>query len=95
LSQFVKNNDIIARQVAGETILVPVRGDLAAMQRIFALDAVGEYIWQLLHDPVDLQQLVEAITERFEVTAEQARSDARQFLTELNDAGLISIVSSS
>jgi len=39
------SEDVVTRQIVGETLLVPIRGDLAGSQRLFALDAVGEFIW--------------------------------------------------
>ena len=42
---FIKNEEVISRKIAGETILVPVRGRLADMRRIFTLNPVAEYIW--------------------------------------------------
>ncbi len=46
--KFKKKEEIVSREIAGETILVPIKGKLADMQRIFALENVSEYIWQQL-----------------------------------------------
>jgi len=90
---FRQNQDIIARQIAGETLLVPIRGDLAGMQRLFALDKVGEYIWQLLDAPIDCDLIVQSVLANFEVDQEQAQADVQGFLEELLAAGLILEVS--
>jgi hypothetical protein len=84
-----KSEDVIARQIAGETLLVPIRGDLAGMQRIFALDKVGEYIWQQLDTETSLQTIRDAVLANFEVSGEQAEVDIQEFIAELLEAGLI------
>lgn len=92
-TSFRQNEDVIARQIAGETLLVPIRGDLAGMQRLFALDKVGEHIWQLLEAPTASEALVESVLAHFEVGQEQAQADVHEFLAELLGAGLIVEVS--
>lgn len=84
-----KSEDVIARQIAGETLLVPIRGDLAGMQRIFALDTVAEYIWQQLDTETSLQTIRDAVLANFEVSGEQAEVDIQEFIAELLEAGLI------
>jgi hypothetical protein len=90
---FRKNKDVIARQIAGETLLVPIRGDLAGMQRLFALDKVGEYVWQLLDNPTDGETMVDSVVANFGVDREQAQADIQEFVAELLAAGLIVEVS--
>lgn len=80
---------MIARQIAGEMLLVPIRGDLAGMQRIFALDEVGECIWQQLDAETTLEAIRDAVLANFDVREEQAEADIQEFIAELLEAGLI------
>ena len=41
---YIREKDIISRDIAGETILVPIRGNLADMQCVFTLNPVGIFI---------------------------------------------------
>ena len=84
-----KIDDVIARQIAGETLLVPIRGELADMQKIFALNPVAEYIWQQLDGRQSLVQISQGLLARFEVAEEQAEADLAEFIAELLAAGLI------
>jgi hypothetical protein len=86
---FKKIDDVIARQIAGETLLVPIRGELADMQKIFALNPVAEYIWQQLDGRQSLAQISQGLLARFEVAEEQAEADLAEFIAELLAAGLI------
>ena len=45
---YARTPDIVPRQIAGDTILVAVRGELARLERIFVLNTVGEYVWAVL-----------------------------------------------
>ncbi len=81
--------DVIDRQVLGETLLVPIRGDLADLQRIFALNPAAEYIWAQLDGEHDLAAVADGLAARFEVEPAQAKSDVAEFLAELRAAGLV------
>ena len=88
-SIFRKRGETVARSIAGETILVPVRGDLADMQRIFSLDPVAAFLWEQLDGTLDLKIILDRVIEDFEVEREDAASDIRDFIAELLEAGLI------
>ena len=90
---YKKKSDIVYRKVAGETILVPVSGRLADMQRIFALNPVGEFIWDKLDGSRSLQQISDDIQRFFDVTGEEANADLEGFIAELLKEGLIEEVS--
>jgi hypothetical protein len=87
--RYRKSEDVIARQIAGETLLVPIRGDLAGMQRIFALGKVAEYIWQQLDAETTLEAIRDGVLANFDVGMEQAEADIGGFIAELLEAGLI------
>ena len=86
---YYKSQEVVARQIAGETLLVPVRGDLAGLQRIFALDKVAQFIWERLDGQSDLDDICSAIVAEFDVGAGRVRADARRFIAELLEARLI------
>jgi hypothetical protein len=86
---YKRNDDIVSRRIIGETILVPVTGKLADMQRIFTLNPVGEYIWDQLDGKQNLSQIIDGIGHAFEVEKEEAEKDARSFIEDLLREGLI------
>ncbi len=89
---FSRQPDIVPRDIAGETILVPVRGELAQLKQIFVLNPVGEHIWHRLDGCHGIEAILESVVEVFEIEAADARSDLLDFLAELEDAGLIAPV---
>lgn len=90
---FRKRGEIVARDIAGETILVPVRGNLADMQSIFSLNPVGAFLWEQIDGQQDLEVVLAKVLEDFEVEREDAASDLLEFITRLLEAGLIEEVS--
>ena len=83
--------DVVPRNIAGETILVPVRGELAEMQEIFVLDEVAEVIWGMLDGRHTVDAICAAVVEQFEVEARTARTDLETFLSELAEVGLVTV----
>jgi hypothetical protein len=86
---YKKNEDIVTRGIAGETLLVPIRDKLADMQRIFALSGVAEYVWQALDGQKSLSEIRDGILATFNVEQEQVDADVKEFMAELLDAGLV------
>lgn len=93
-SVYRKKEDIVARQIAGETLLIPIRGRLADMQKLFALNRVAEYIWQQLDGKQNLQAIADGVLAAFEVQEEQAAADIREFVSQLKEADIIEEVAS-
>jgi hypothetical protein len=84
-----KSSELVTREVAGETILVPIRGTLASVQQIFVLNPVAAFIWEQLDGERSLEEICEGILARFEVTPAAARGDLLELVDGLLTAGLI------
>jgi methyltransferase-like protein len=93
-SVYRKKEDIVTRQIAGETLLIPICGRLADMQRLFALNPVAEYIWQQLDGKQNLQAIADGVLATFEVQEDQAAADIREFVSQLKEADIIEEVAS-
>jgi len=88
-----KKGDIVTREIAGETLLVPIRGNLADMQQIFTLNEVAASVWSCLDGRQGVHAIRQEIVDGFQVTLDQADADIRAFLGQLTQAGLIEEVS--
>lgn len=86
---FKKKGNIVSRKIAGEYFLVPVRGRLADMQKIFTLNPVAEYIWNELDKNSKLEDICNGIASVFDVKKEQAESDVLEFIAELLKEDLV------
>jgi hypothetical protein len=83
---------LVKRVVAGEVLLVPVRGELARQQQILVLNEVGAFVWDLLDGTRDLEALLAMVIEEFEVEPDQAHADLESFTTTLVARGLAEAV---
>ena len=80
---------MILRRIADETLLVPIRGQLANLQHIFAIDPVAALVWDRLDGRHSFAALVADICAEFAVERAQAGQDCREFLQELLAAQLV------
>ena len=87
--RYVKETNFVTREIAGETIIVPVRGNVGDLDSIYTLNELGTIIWQFIDGKKSVNQIIEVICNTYEVTAEQAEKDAIEFLNTLIAAGLI------
>ena len=90
---YKKKDNVVARRVVGEMLLVPIRGTLADLQRVFVLEGAGEFIWDQLDGARTLDQIRKAMATEFEVAPEQAARDLEEFIAELRQRELIVEVS--
>ena len=80
---FVRSERIVGRKLAQEYVLVPIVGHGADVDSIFNLNAVGALIWEKLDGKNSGQDVVDAIVERFDVTAACAAADYAEFVEKL------------
>ena len=78
-----RNPDFMLRDVAGKSVLVPVGKAAAAFPGMITVNPAGKFIWELLEKPHTLDEVVRAMMERYEVSEETARADAKTFLSRL------------
>ena len=83
-----RKENIVSREIAGETILVPIRGKLADMQNIFTLNTVGAFIWNQLDGTKNLEDVLKLLLDKFDVTKEEAEKDTHEFISQILEAGL-------
>jgi hypothetical protein len=87
----VRSHAVVSRCVAGETLIVPVRGKVGDLASIYSFNETGSLIWELLATPTTLFEVVSTITREFDVTREQAESDALRFVREMLLVGLVEV----
>jgi hypothetical protein len=86
---FTKEKDLVTRDVAGEEIIVPIKGHVGDLEGVFTLNEVGAMIWRLIDGRTTALELAEAVRNEYDVEAAEAEKDVVDFLRSLEDAGLI------
>jgi hypothetical protein len=89
MTMYRQRPDIVTREIIGETLLVPIRGEVANMQKIFSLTEVGAFIWNALDGEQTEDMIVDALCEHFDTDAEVARTDCADFVAQLREAQLV------
>jgi hypothetical protein len=89
---FVKKGEFVARAIAGETVVVPVRGQVGDLNAIYNFNEVASFIWKHIDGSTNVRQIVDAVADEFEVTPEKANEDTLDFLKSLVAAGLVEAV---
>lgn len=81
--------ELIKREIAGDTILVPVGKSVYDSNGLFVLNELAAFIWNILPE-VDLEsEIAEKILEEYEVNSEEAAEDTAKFLDKLREMGII------
>ena len=84
-SVFRKNENFVFRQIDDETILVPIKNNVGDMESIYNLNAVGAYVWECLDGRRTLLDIMNLVTEAFEVSPQDAQSDLFDFMGQLKE----------
>jgi hypothetical protein len=88
---FIRSKMVVSRRVAGETLIVPVRGKVGDLASIYSFNQTGSLIWQLLETPKGLADLINAVEQEYDVAPDQARLDVTQFLQDTLAVGLVEV----
>lgn len=81
--------ELIKREIAGDTILVPVGKTVYDSNGLFALNELGAFIWDLLPSVNSREEILEAVLAEYEVSREEAAADIADFLNKLESLGVI------
>jgi hypothetical protein len=83
-TRYRKDPSIVSRQIAGETILVPIRRNVGDLESIYTLNETAALAWSLFDDQHSLAQICKQIVEEYEVSPEQAQADLLELVTQLS-----------
>jgi len=86
---FSKEDNCVTREIAGETIIVPIKGRVGDLDSIYTLNEVGTLIWQLIDGQRNIGQIVQSVRQTYDVESEEVTRHTFDFLGSLEKAGLI------
>lgn len=89
--RFVRSESVVARVVAGETLIVPVRAKVGDLASIYSFNGTGTLIWKLLDSPKTVSDLAAAVAQEYEVDPAQAELDVAEFVGEMKAVGLVEV----
>ncbi|MDD7389386.1 MAG: PqqD family protein [Lachnospiraceae bacterium] len=83
--------EFILREVAGETLLVPVGETALKFNGMITLNRVSAVIWKALSEQASYNEILGKILGRFDVEPDAARRDLDEFLEQMKAADLLDI----
>ena len=75
-------NGFVLREVAGETVVVPVEADLN-FNGMITLNETAQILWSVLENETTFEELVDAILAEFDVDRATAQNDVDLFIQKL------------
>ena len=87
-----RNTAIVSREVAGETIVVPICRGVGDLDSVYTFNPVGRSLWRLLENSHSVEELASWVAANYEVDAKQALLDVQCYVAELQEIGLVRTV---
>lgn len=81
---YTQNKDIIGSPIDDEMVMMDVdKGSY------FGLNSMGSEIWNLIEEPKTIQQLVNILTDEYEISQNECETEVTKFIEALVDVNLI------
>ncbi len=81
----------ILRALGDNYIIVPVGPEAQRFNGIIKINETGKLIWEMLEGSSTEDQIIDAMTEQFDIGREQAEHDVKTFIEKAAKANLIDI----
>jgi len=81
--------ELIKRDIAGDTILVPVGKTVYDSNGLFVLNELGTFIWDILPQAENDAEICRAVLAEYDVSAEEAAADIAEFIARLKELGIL------
>jgi hypothetical protein len=78
--RYRRTEDFVARRIAGETVLVPIRQRLGDLESIYTMNEVATFIWERLTEPITVAEIATAVETEFAGDSRAIRRDMEEFL---------------
>ena len=81
--------ELVTRQIAGDTVLVPLGKTVYDANGLFFLTEIGAFIWERLPQAETEDDILAAVLNEYEVDEATARQDIQAFLEKLRSMEII------
>jgi methyltransferase-like protein len=76
---------IVTRKTGNEYVLVPVANNIADMNSVYTLNETGAFIWELIDGKKDVEDLIEAVINEYDIDRETALTDVMSFIDNMSE----------
>lgn len=83
------HGEFVVRQIMDNIVAVPVGQTALRLNGMILLNDVSKIIWDCLSQETNLESAVKAVTDAFDVSADEARADILEFCDKLRKLQLL------
>jgi len=85
-AKITRHTDMLSAEIGGEAVMMSIEKGA-----YFGLNPVATRIWDLIEQPKTIAELIQAITDEYDVSAEQAADDVQEFVAEMIERGIAQV----
>ena len=86
---YERSQSLVTRDLAGEKVIVPVRGKVGDLNCIYTLNPVANEIWGLLDGRRDVRGIIDELGKDYEVDEATLTADVLRMMDELQQEDLV------
>jgi hypothetical protein len=79
----------VIRKICGDTVAIFAGGDTVDLQQAIHLNETAELLFARLQNGAETDELVSALTEKYDIDKEKARHDVESFISRLAEKELL------
>ena len=87
--RFTQDPTYVYRRIADESLLVPIRQQVADLQYIYVLNPVANRIWELLDGKRSMAEVRDQVLEEYEVSPQELEQDLQEYIEELQEIAAV------
>lgn len=81
---YCKSDDVVAREIEGELIIIPIVSGVGDMENeIYALDEIGQEIWNRIDGHRSINQIIDELESVFDASRETIQKDVLGLINEI------------
>ena len=89
---YKKNSDFVYRNIAGETLLVPIRKAIKELQSIYMFNETACFIWEKIDGKHKLAKISHLLSLEYNMDNNSLEFDMLEFIRKLKDIGAVQCI---
>jgi hypothetical protein len=90
--RYRKDPSLVARDIAGEVILVLIRQNAGDLDSVYTLNETASFVWERLDGERTLRDVKRELLDTFEVDEPEAERDLIELMEQLTNIGVVEAV---
>jgi len=78
------SSEVVTKKTGKEYVLVPLANNIADMNSVYTLNETGAFIWEQIDGKKNIEEIISALTEEYEIDPESATNDVRHFIDKMS-----------